>query len=399
MSLVDLYNPDTYASGPPHEALESLRRTDPVHWQEVPAGQGYWAVLRHADVVHVARNPAVFSASLGGVMLEDLPPETLEMMQHMLLAMDPPRHDEHRKPLAPSFGPRVIAAMEDQVRRICRDVLADAREKGDVDLVHDVCALLPARVIGEVMGLPFDDCGRIQRWAEIQTGGQDDEVTGGAQDASMTASIEMAMYAIELAATRRAEPPREDLTSLLLESTYGGSPMSDVDFGSFFVQLVTAANDTTKTMLSSGTMALMSHPDDLAALRTDHSLIPNAVEEILRWANPIHYFRRTATEATSVGGTTIRAGDKLAMMYTSANRDEDVFIDPHRFDISRAPNPHLSFGIGGHFCLGAHLARLEGKVFFEELVSSFDVIEQTAEPRWVRSNLVNGLKTLPVHLA
>jgi cytochrome P450 len=175
--------------------------------------------------------------------------------------------------------------------------------------------------------------------------------------------------------------------------------MTDIDFGSFFVQLVTAGNDTTKTMLSSGLLALLQHPDQMAQLRDDPSLVSSAVEEILRFANPLHYFRRTATADTELRGQAIAAGDKVAMYYTAANRDPDVFADPHRFDIHRNPNPHLSFGIAEHFCLGVHLARLEGRVFLEELLAAFPVVELTGEPKRVRSNLNNALKSLPVRLA
>jgi cytochrome P450 len=395
--MIDLYEPDTYVDGPPHAVFEHLRETDPVHWQDMGDGTGYWAVLRHADVVHVARHPNLFSASLGGVVLEDLDPDALAMMRHMLLAMDPPAHPLHRQPLAPSFTARVIGRMEGQVRRICRQALARPQEQHDVEFVHEICSLVPSQVIGELMGLPEDDWPRIHRWAEQQTGGQDAEVSGEAATASP--SVEMAMYAIGLAGRRRQDPRREDLTSLILASDFGDGPMTDVDFGAFFVQLVTAGNDTTKTMLSSGALALVSHPDQLADLRADPSLIPSAVEEILRWANPLHYFRRTATEDAEVSGTTVRAGEKLAMVYTSANRDGSVFDDPHRFDMRREPNPHLSFGIGTHFCLGAHLARLEAKVFFEELLATFGTIELTGPPRRIRSNLNNGLKELPLHLA
>src|SRR5207248_8180385 len=198
---------------------------------------------------------------------------------------------------------------------------------------------------------------------------------------------------------RRQEAPRADLTTLLLETDFNGHYMTDIDFGSFFVQLVTAGNDTTKTMLSSGLLALLQHPDQLAELRANPSLLPSAVEEILRWANPLHYFRRTATADTELRGVPIKAGDKVAMYYTSANRDGDVFADPHRFDITRDPNPHLSFGIAEHFCLGVHLARLEGRVFFEELFATFPTIELVGEPRRQRSNLNNALKQLPVRLA
>ena len=401
----DIYRPDSYVAGPPHQVFEQLRRSDPVHWQDMGDGTGYWAVLRYADVVHVARESQLFSASAGGVVLEDLSPEQLAMMRHMLLAMDPPAHDRYRRPLAPTFGGRVIARMEEQIRAISRSILAEAADRGEVDFVHDVCSRLPSQVIGELMGLPAEDWPRIHAWAERNTSGQDPDLAGGPGG---NPSLEMAMYAIEFAARRRRQAAGaahgsgdahgEDLTSTILAADFGGEPMSDIDFGSFFVQLVTAGNDTTKSMLSSGLLALLNHPDQLDELRHDPALIPSGVEEILRWANPLHYFRRTATEDTEVGGTPIFAGQKLAMVYTSANRDEDVFSDPHRFDVHRDPNPHLSFGIGSHFCLGAHLARLEGRVFFEELLSGFETIELIGEPRRVRSNLNNALKYLPLRL-
>ena len=398
VSTVDIFDPDTYIDGAPHEAFAELRRTDPVHWQEMDGGSGCWAVLRHADVSYVAKHPSVFSASLGGVVVEDLEPEQLSMMRMMLLAMDPPGHAQYRRPLVPHFGRQAIAALEDRVRAICRQVLAGVGEPGDVEFVHDVCAKLPSQVVGELFGIPRQDWSRIQRWAELSTSSQDAEISGG-EDAS-SGSVEMAMYAIEFAGRRRAAGAVDDLTSLILGTSFGEDrgPMSDVDFGSFFVQLVTAGNDTTKTMLSSGLHALLIHPDQLRAVRADRSLIPGAVEEILRWANPLHYFRRTAAEDTELSGTKIEAGQKVAMLYTSANRDDLVFEDTQRFDVRREPNPHLSFGIAEHFCLGAHLARLEGRVFFEELLGTFRTIELAAEPTRVRSNLNNGLKRLPVRL-
>jgi cytochrome P450 len=384
----DIYDPEVYVDGPPHELFAELRRTHPVFWQDMPAEPGYWAVLTHADVVRVAREPAMFSASEGGVVLENLSPETLEMMRHMLLAMDPPRHREVRKPLATSFHADVIARLEERVRTICRAILAEAAERVEVELVHDVTAKLPAQVFGEIMGLPREDWARMQALAERINGGDD----------AASASIEMAMYGIELAARRRAEPPRDDLAALILSERFGDAPMSDVDFGSFFVQLVTAGNDTTKTMLSSGVWALLQHPEQLAELRADPALLPGAVEEILRWANPIHYFRRTATADTELHGTPIRKGDKVAMIFTSANRDDGVFEKPDIFDIHRRPNPHLTFGTGEHSCIGLHLARLEGRVFFEELLATFPRAELAGGPVRLRSNLNNGLASLPVRL-
>ena len=391
-----LADPQTFVDGVPHELLADLRRASPVVWQDMDGEPGFWAVLRHADVVTVAREPVRYSASEGGVVVEDLDEASLEMMRMMLLAMDAPKHVEYRRPLAETFKAKVIGEMEGQIRAICGELMDQAAERGEVEFVHEVTSGLPSRVIGGLMGLPEEDWGRIHELAERLNAGQDSDIVG---EADYSGSIEMAMYAIEFAGRRRLEEPKPDLTTLILESDFGGQPMSDVDFGSFFVQLVTAGNDTTKTMLSSGLWALLQHPDQLAELRADLSLLPGAVEEILRWANPLHYFRRTATEHTVLHGVDIAAGDKVVMYYTSANRDEDVFADAQSFDIHRSPNPHLSFGIAEHFCLGVHLARLEGRVFFEELLRTFPVIELTGEPVRLRSNLNNSFKRLPVRLA
>jgi cytochrome P450 len=208
----------------------------------------------------------------------------------------------------------------------------------------------------------------------------------------------MAMWAMELAAARR-DDPREDLVTLLLAAEFDGQPMTDLAFGSFFVQLVVAGNDTSRTLLSNAILALLQHPDQLAELRADRSLLPGAVEEVLRWDNPLHYFRRTASEDTVLAGTPIAEGDKLAMMYTSANRDEDVFDDPHRFDIHRNPNPHLSFGIGEHFCLGVHLARLEARIFLDEMLDRWSSIELAGVAERQHSNLNNSLVSLPLEVA
>ena len=395
---MDIYSPDLYLSGPPHASFAELRRTNPVHWQPVPGEAGYWAVLRHADIVQVSRQPELFSASEGGVVIEDPNTESLESMRRMLLAMDPPAHGQFRRPVAPNFRAKVIATMEPQVRDVCRSIMDDAAARGDVEFVHDVAAGVPSRVFGRLMGLPDDDVGHLHHLAEQITSSQDPDIAGS-EPQDVPPAIEMAMYAIEFAGRRRAGGPEDDLAALLLGSEFGGAPMDDITFGSFFVQMVTAGNDTTKTILTAGTLTLLDHPDQLAQLRADPGLIPVAVEEILRYDNPLHYFRRTAMADTVLAGTKVAAGDKVAMIYTSANRDETVFAEPERFDARRQPNPHLAFGIGEHFCLGSHLARLEARVFFEELLQRFSVIEPAGEPERVRSNLNNAFKSVPMRLA
>ena len=394
---IDLADPDTFTDGVPHEALSELRRTDPVHWQPMDGEPGFWAVLRHADVVHVARHPEIFSASLGGITIEDMPSDTLDRVRNMLLAMDPPRHSAHRSPLSVHFRPKMIATLQAGVRDACRDIMARAREQREVEFARDVASQLPVRVIGELFGLPPQDWDFLRKLAERNTSSQDPDL-GDPDGQNSTGGMEMAAYAIDLAGTRRRKGLGDDLIGAILSARFGGQTMSDLEFGGFFVQLVTAGYDTTKGMLSSGLLTLLRHPDQLAQLCADPGLLPGAVEEILRYDNPLHYFRRTAVVDTTLGNTAIRAGDKVAMYYTAANRDEDVFTDPQRFDIRRGPNPHLSFGMGAHFCLGAHLARLEGRVFFAELLDTFSGIELIGDPVRIRSNLNNSFKRLPVRL-
>jgi cytochrome P450 len=393
---VDLSDPDWYLGDDVHTTFAELRRRDPVHWQDMAGEPGYWAVLRHADAVHVSRHPETFSSWLGGTMMEDPDPAGLEASRLMLLTKDPPEHTVYRQPLAPHFGARVIAAMEARVRARCRELLRAAGERGDVEFCHEVAAPLGSETMAEIMGLPREDAAQLRQWAELLTGGQDEEV---ATSYTGSAMADMATYAIKLAATRRRERRRDDVTTLLLESTFeDGEPMTDIEFGSFFVQLVGAGNDTTRTLISSGTAALVRHPEQLHEAREEPQVLSSAVEEMLRYCTPVHYQRRTATTDTELGGARIRAGDKVVVCYTSANRDEQVFTDPQRFDIHRSPNPHLSFGIGAHYCLGAHVARLQARVFFEELLGTFRTIELTEEPTRLRSNFINSYRRMPVSL-
>lgn len=400
--LVDLWDPDVFVDGPPHDLLTELRQSQPVYWQDMPDQPGFWAVLTHADVVHVSRNPNLFSAETGGVVIENMDPERLARMRDMILAMDPPRHLAYRKPLAPEFARKVIAGMEDQIRGITREILAEAALRRDAEMVHEVVGSLPTQVIGRLFGMPEADWDMLHALAERNTSGQDPDINPGEENSeagSPDSSMQMAMYGMQFAASRREMPPQGDLMDIILGQEFDGRYLDDGDIGSMLVQMVTAGNDTTVTMIVGGIWTLLQHPEQLAALRDDPSLIPGAVEEILRWHSPLHYFRRTATEDTELSGTPIAAGDKVAMYYTSANRDEKVFAHSQAFDITRNPNPQLSFGIGEHFCLGVHLARLEGRVFFEELLNTFPTIELTGEPLRTRSNLNNAFKEMPVRLA
>ncbi len=401
LDQIDIYDPNGYVDAAPYDRFALLRREQPVFRQEMPDGTSYWALLKYADVVEVSRRPDLFSAEIGGVVLEDQPPEQLEQTKNMLLMMDPPRHSELRKRVYPHFRPRQIATIEDRVRSICLEILDEGRERGDVEFTHELAARVPSQVFGELLGIPVEDRDDINRWAEMMTGSQDPDINpDGYATGANEGSVEMAMYGASFAAERRGRTPEGDgdLGDLLLATEIDGRPMDDLEFAYFFVQLVTAGNDTTRTMLSSGLYELVRHPDQLEALRADRSLVPSAVEEILRFAPPLHYFRRTVSSDTVVRGQAIAAGEKVALMYSSANRDEDVFEDPDTFDIGRAPNPHLAFGIGEHFCLGVHLARLEARIFFEEMLDKWASIELAGTPERQRSNLNNALKSLPVRI-
>ncbi len=390
---VDIYSRQTYIDGAPHEVFTELRATDPVHWVDIPGQPGYWAVLKHADVDMASRRHDVFSSEIGGIMAEDLNEERMEKMRLMLLGMDPPRHRAMRKPLTQSFTRRAIDGLDARIRVITNEILT-AVPDGEVDFVADVADHLPARIIGELLGLPREDWERLHKLAALAGRGEEDG------DSQIRAVSDLGVYAFELATARRAEEdPPADLTTLILEADFGGGRISELDFAMLFVQIFTAANDTTVGMLAGGLLALLENPDEFAAVRADRSLVPSTVEEILRYANPLHYFRRTATHDIELRGKQIRAGDKVVMYYTSANRDEEVFTDPQRFDIRRSPNKHIAFGIGEHYCLGVHLARLEGQIFFQSLLEQFPVIGQAGPAVRKVSNFNNGLHNLPVSMS
>jgi len=395
----DLYARESWRGGAPHAAFAELRRTDPVHWQDIPGQAGYWAVLRHADVIAASRQPAIFSAEAGGILLEDAAEEMLTQLRSMLLAMDPPRHQRHRRPLTVPFGKPQIATLEKRVRDICRDILAGIPDGEPVDLIHDVASPLPTRVLGEVLGLPEEDWDHLHQKAALAA-----RTIGEAPDHEGIAAVgALAVYAMEHAARRRSaaengEPPRDDVTSLMLASEINGRGMDDLEFALQFVQLFIAGNDTTVGMLGNGLDVLLDHPDQLASLRSEPDLMAGAVEEILRYAGPLHYFRRTALVDTELGGKQIKAGDKVGLYYVSANRDETVFENPDTFDVRRESNKHVAFGFGEHFCLGIHLARLEGRVFLSELLGTFATIERAGDPVKVDSSFNNGLDLLPVRL-
>jgi cholest-4-en-3-one 26-monooxygenase len=294
------------------------------------------------------------------------------------------------------FTPRAIKLMSDNYIAVTEQLVAEAIEEGQVEFVTKVAAELPLIAIAQMMGIPVEDRSRVFDWSNRMIGQNDADYSGGLDDAA-AAAIELYGYAQELADDRRAAP-RDDIISILVAAE-GNDALTEHEFNMFVLLLAVAGNETTRNAISHGVNALIEHPDQWELLRDNPSLVDSAVEEILRWSTPVNVFRRTATCDVELHGETIREGDSVAMFYASANRDERVFADPDRFDITRDPNPHVTFGGGGpHFCLGANLARLEMRTLFGELARRCERIEPTGEVTRLRSYFINGIKTLPVNL-
>ena len=365
-------------------------------WLET--GPGYWAVLRYADVEEVSRQPEVYSSAAGATNIFDLPTEFLEYFGSMI-NMDAPRHLRLRKIVARAFSPRMVAQIEQYISQVARSVVADLAAHGPGDFVQHVSARVPLEVICKMMGIPEDRYADVFRCSNTILGAQDPEYVAEGADiaaALLGAGAELAGLLGELAVARR-ENPADDLVTALATAEVDGERLTDQEIGSFFILLVVAGNETTRGAIAAGLVALTEHPEERAKWQADFDAVaPTAVEELLRWATPVTWMRRTATRDTELAGKTIRAGDKLLLFYAAANRDETVFTDPGRFDLLRSPNPHLAFGgTGPHFCLGAHLARREITEVFRELFTQLPDIRASGEPERLRSSFINGIKHVP----
>ena len=403
LAEIDLLDRDRFTQGIPHEWFTWLRANAPVFHHDEPGGDGFWVITRYDDIVTANRDAASFSSSqdLGGVVMLEGPTAPLpgtEMAGNMMLFMDPPSHTRYRKLVNRGFTPRMIAALEVHVRDLTVAIVEAAKAKGEIDFVVDVAAELPLEVIAELLGVPREDRHKLFDWSNRMVGSEDPEYQV-AEEHVTAAQIDMFVYAQELATKRRAEP-REDIVSTLLAAEIDGDQLTDMDFNLFFMLLSVAGNETTRNAIAHGMNAFLEHPDQWDLLVADPDAhIAGAVEEILRWASPVLYFRRNARRDVELGGQTIRAGEKISLWYVSANRDEAIFDEPFRFDITRDPNPHIAFGGGGpHFCLGAQLARLEIRVLFEELARRTPKLEALGAPDRLRSNFIGGIKHLPVRL-
>jgi cholest-4-en-3-one 26-monooxygenase len=394
LSEVELHDPDVFVRGVPHEALRLLRKESPIYFHAEPGGPGFWAVTKYDDVVTVGKDPGRFSSHRGGTNIQDYPPDNLSTIQLLMLNMDPPQHNKFRRLVSQGFTPRMTAQLEPRIREAARGIIDKVAHKGTCDFVASVAAELPLQVIAELMGIPQDDRHKVFEWSNRLIGFDDPEfqtsLEGGTQ-----AAMEMWMYANELGAARRGTPG-QDLVSVLMNAEVDGAQLTEMEFDAFFLLLAVAGNETTRNLISGGMLALIENPDQRQRLLADPKLIESAVEEMLRWVTPVMYFRRTATSDTELGGVKIKENEKVVVYYTSANRDEDVFKDPYKFDVGRTPNEHLAFGVGQHFCLGTNLARLEIRVLFEELLKRLPDIELAGNVRRLRSNFINGYKEIPV---
>lgn len=396
-SRIDLKSPDVYTEGVPYAFFDHLRSSEPVYWQPEENGTGFWAVTRHADVVAVSRDSATFSSAVGTTQIDDFDEQTRAKQAAMLVNLDPPDHTRLRQLVSRGFTPRTVKVLEGHIRDICTRIVDRLLEARDVDFVPEAAAPLPLEVIAALLGAPPGDVDRLYDWSNRMIGFDDPEYGTTQADGEMAAA-EIFLYANELAAQRRIEP-RDDIVTKLVQPDENGDTLTEMEFNMFFVLLVVAGNETTRNATAGGMQAFIDHPDQWRRLQSEPELVASAVEEVLRWVTPVMDFRRTATRDAYIGDQLVRAGDKVVIYYPSANRDEAVFDEPYRFDIGRSPNPQIAFGGSGvHFCLGAHLARLELRILFETLAARIDRVESTGPVARLRSNFISGIKTMPVRI-
>jgi cytochrome P450 len=409
LSSVNLLDHDLFADHEPWEVFDLLQREAPVYFHPEPDGRGFWVLTKYDDVQAVLRNPKTFSSEVGGsARIEDLPEDVLAVRRNFL-EFDPPKHGRYRRLISTSFTPGAVGRYEEWLRELTRHLLDRVLSGGEFDLVTELAAPIPIRVLAHILGLPEQDLPHLIALGDRLLVDTDPEYVGerayhpereedrykpfGSPWAEEMCAIGRAHYA-----DRRA-CPRDDVLTLIARAEIDGQPLSEHDLDNMFALLIVAGNETTRQAIALGTLALASHPDQYARLRGDRSLIPSATEELLRYSSPVWFFRRTTTEAVQVRDVQIAAGEKVVVWFAAANRDPDHYPDPHRFDVERNPTDQLTFGRGGpHHCLGVHLARLEVRVFLEELVSRVAHLELAGEPQRHRSNFTNGLTRLPVRV-
>ena len=404
---IDLSDPEFWVR--PLEEREGafavLRAENPVPFVKereipdvpIPTGPGYWSLTRHADVLEASRNPETYCSGKGATSIADLPPEFNEFFGG-LINMDDPRHGHQRRIVSRGFTPRALATLEDDVQRRADEIIDRVIERGECDFVADIAAPLPLGIICDMMGIPESQRQMVFEKTNIILGLGDPDFTDNPANIigiALGAGTELAELMNEMAELRRKNPG-DDLTSSLLNADLEDGAMTGAELASFFVLLVVAGNETTRNAISHGMKALCDYPDQRQKWMADfEGVAPTAIEEIVRWATPVIHMRRTCTRDTELGGQAMKEGDKVVLFYSSANRDEKVFADPHRFDLTRTPNEHVGFGgPGPHFCLGANLARREIRVMFDRILHRLPDLEITGPPARLQSNFIHGIKRM-----
>jgi cytochrome P450 len=394
MHEVDLADPDSFVEDVPHDAFARMRREAPVFFHPEPNGPGFWVLSKYDDVKHASRTPEVFSSAIGGTNIETPPPEQLTALQRVIINMDPPEHRRFRALINKAFTPRMVDKVRPTVVRMAERIVDEIAPRGECEFVDEVAALMPMGVICELVGVAEEDRRTVYELTNRMIGSDDPELSATPLEAEM-AMLEMFQYAAKTAERARSHPA-DDLATALVNAEIDGEHITDLEFNCFFLALAVAGNETTRSVTCHGMRLLIEHPDQRRALLDDPGLLDCAIDEMLRFAPPVHHFRRTASRDVTVRGQDVRAGDKVTLWYASANRDEDVFTRADVFDVRRRPNEHLAFGIGEHFCLGANLARMELHEILRELLARVPDMELDAPIRRLRSNFINGVKEMRV---
>jgi cytochrome P450 len=407
--LADITSHDTYVEGVPHDTFAYLRANDPVHWtEESDGGRGFWSLTKYDDVLFASSNAEIFSSRLG-IRLEDMDPEETEARRTMM-EMDSPEHTRLRRLVSRPFAPKSINGYEEAVRDLAAQVLDKQRVNTEFDFVATVARELPMRMLGRLLGLPDDDLEWLVQRGDALIGNTDPDFTDYVVDKVDTSdyrllpfrspvALELFEYASQALAQRRIEPTH-DVLSALLETTIGGDTLDELALQNFFTLMVAAGNDTTRYSLTNGLRVLIERPELYRripgmAIEERKAL----VEEMLRWSTVTMHFRRTLIQDTELRGKTLKAGDKVVLWFSSANYDEEHFDSPYEFREDRSPNDHVAFGLRSpHLCLGAHLARLEMRVVFEEIVKRWEKVELAGTPERLRSNFIGGMKQLPIRV-
>ncbi|MEE9607985.1 MAG: cytochrome P450 [Myxococcota bacterium] len=391
-----LVDADSYAAhGYPHEIWTRLRRERPVAWVEPVGFEPFWAVTKHRDIRAISMQPDQFSSRGRNIMITRAAAESLAAaLPPNLIQMDPPEHRSYRQIASPWFTPRNLKAIEERLRDCARSLVDRLADRDECDFVSEIAAPLPLRLIGHLLGIaPADEAFVLERTNELF--GFEDREFRRSDKSGVTAASELVGFFKQILDERRTDP-REDIATLLARATLDGEPMGEADRLGYAFLFLTAGHETTRNALSGGMLALIERPEECAKLLADPTLATSAAEEFLRWTTPVSHFLRTANQPLTLGGAAISEGDTLCLYYPSANRDEDVFAEPFEFRVDRTPNPHLAFGIGEHFCLGASLARMEIRIFCEEILPRLDHLELASPPERLASTFVGGIKHLPI---